>query len=180
MCDIFGALDFGQNGSDGNSYAFQTRAMWHSARSKKERTGRVQPANLTKDTSVGKVICGTSSCFEAVPHCCNECRKYFDSHTGLQKHMFYCHQAVEAMPYQCEECSKGFLHSSSYLRHLKQHKGIYSFTCQVCGKGFYNHSDLKGHLVSHGGDHQFMCSLCGKDFAYRQGLYQHLKNSHQS
>ena len=78
-----------------------------------------------------------------------------------------------------EWCEKGFLHKSSYLRHLKQHEGIFNFTCQVCGKGFYNKSDLKGHLVSHGGHQEYICSCCGKQFAYRQGLHQHIKAAHQ-
>ena len=115
----------------------------------------------------------------SVSYTCKECRKSFDSQSGLQRHLYNFHHASETMPYHCERCEKGFLHKSSYMRHMKQHEGIFNFTCQVCGKGFYNKSDLKGHLVSHGGDQEYTCSYCGKQFAYRQGLHQHIKAAHQ-
>ncbi len=111
-------------------------------------------------------------------YACTECKGSFHNQAALQRHLYNIHRASETMPYLCDRCSRGFLHRSSYMRHLRQHEGIFNFTCQVCHKGFHNKSDLKGHLVSHGGEHQFICPQCGKDFAYKQGLHLHMRSAH--
>ncbi len=37
----------------------------------------------------------------------------------------------------CPDCSKVFHRSSNFSRHMRIHRGVYSYVCPTCSRGFF-------------------------------------------
>ena len=49
--------------------------------------------------------------------------------------------------FECPQCSKVFFRSSNFSRHMRIHRGIYSYVCQACKRGFFRKEHFQKHKV---------------------------------
>lgn len=78
--------------------------------------------------------------------------------------------------FKCADCGKSFKEKSSFLRHLKIHKGETPHKCVTCGKTFSKKSSLVIHQRTHSEEKCFTCQECGKTFGQRSTLLVHHKS----
>ena len=48
----------------------------------------------------------------------------------------------------CAQCGRTYQWRKSYVKHVKEHMGIYTSTCSLCGKGYGSTRDLNSHINS--------------------------------
>ena len=78
----------------------------------------------------------------------------------------------------CDECDKGFATKASLNRHMKTHKGGFTYTCDYenCDwNGSDNQAAYIAHMASHSGKKPFQCKTCPKSFTTKQSLEKHEK-----
>eukprot|EP00062_Callorhinchus_milii_P009866 gi/632954343/ref/XP_007892908.1/ PREDICTED: fez family zinc finger protein 1 [Callorhinchus milii] len=134
---------------------------------------------------------------------CEVCRKVFNAHYNLTRHMpvhtgarpFICkvcgkgfrqastlcrHKIIHTQekPHKCNECGKAFNRSSTLNTHSRIHAGYKPFVCEFCGKGFHQKGNYKNHKLTHSEEKQFKCNICNKAFhqVYNLTFHMHTHN----
>lgn len=60
--------------------------------------------------------------------------------------------------FSCPHCFKTFHRSSNFSRHMRIHRGVYSYICQTCGRGFFR----REHFQKHKCHRKSMSAVCDR------------------
>ncbi|CAG9789751.1 unnamed protein product [Diatraea saccharalis] len=90
---------------------------------------------------------------------CMQCRKHFDSKTGLLNHT-RMHQTVKQ--YTCSLCHMTFPTNAELIEHKIVHKDEENlFLCKLCNMAFTDHCDFLVHETTHKKRSMYKCFECG-------------------
>jgi predicted RNA-binding Zn-ribbon protein involved in translation (DUF1610 family) len=53
--------------------------------------------------------------------------------------------------FSCPVCGKLFQRSSNFSRHMRLHRGVFSYVCKTCNRGFFRKEHFQKHKCSHRG-----------------------------
>ncbi|XP_076240447.1 uncharacterized protein LOC143182982 [Calliopsis andreniformis] len=107
---------------------------------------------------------------------CPVCKKVFNAHYNLTRHMPV---HTGARPFVCKTCGKGFRQASTLCRHKIIHTAEKPHKCQTCGKAFNRSSTLNTHKRIHDNFKPFVCEHCGKGF-HQKGNWKNHKLTHKA
>lgn len=111
---------------------------------------------LQRESTTGDVSSNQNKTFV-----CEVCKKEFDHHYTLTRHLPI---HFDIRKFICDECGKSFRQSST----LSQHRAIHSmdrpFICEVCKKNFNRVSTLISHRKTHSSEKPYNCHICSKSF----------------
>jgi len=104
-----------------------------------ERTGRVSPSTRLEDaksllTSNGSVTVPSAALLR----------------TRTQGKFVKLHRDAKladdgSLQFSCPHCSKTFHRSSNFSRHMRIHRGVYSYVCGTCSRGFFRREHYAKH-----------------------------------
>lgn len=118
---------------------------------------------------------------------CEDCRRVFVSHKGLQSHRRVHHSVeVESAPPEeagvmCVECRKMCKDMEALTSHMRLHSPERKFPCKFCDFRFATAEKRRVHQELHTGDMKYVCFICEYQCTSENRLKLHKRSAkHQS
>lgn len=116
----------------------------------------------------------------AMPYCCEFCKRQFKLSSALHVHKINIHSGVK--PFKCDQCDVAYAFNSDLSVHKRMHEEDRPFVCSDCGLAYKKSNHLSGHKKRiHGSTNltqaqQLLgCEICQKKFKFKSSWKLHMR-----